>query len=292
MNIKLNQNYRLVKINYLSVFCLPILIMVCGCDRSGKLNVEIESCSKQIIVENTETSNAGITTIELQHNGFCYDLIDSFYVTKQYISGKEEVFSTDATPYGNRNFKIENILDDNCTIYIKTYDLSDSAQIITAKVTARYKNQSLSNTAEFSYQTPCKKIITVPTYKLLDTSACETSAGIGDKFLVSFYHQGYCTDEIDSIGGAGDFYSFDGYFWNSADFLIPRERIIFHDNTIFTQQLDFKLCVTYTGSDYVSNKIWIIYKNRSKSNIAPFDIVFDQKLRKKTKASINKNVIE
>ena len=273
-------------------YFFAIFLFFFSCNRSSMLKVEMNICPKQIELESAEAKDSGTTTIKLLHNGFCYDFIDSLNITRKYFTGTQKLFIEYTDYLSRRNFRMDNQTDDNCHLNIKSHELSDTAQNITAEITAIYKNGSSSNTVEFSYQTPCNKEISNPTSILLDTSACETSAGTGDRFLVSFRHKGYCTTEIDSIGGSGKFYSFDGYFWNSSDFLVPRERIIFHENNSFVQRIDFKLCVTFHETDFVRNKIWLIYKDKTRSNKAAFEIIFNRHKKKEAILKNNKGHIE
>ncbi|MFN8257556.1 MAG: hypothetical protein U0W24_17810 [Bacteroidales bacterium] len=278
-----------MKFSILNIFFFVVIIL--SCQKETRLETEVVVCPKMIGFESVEKDTIGYTHYNLKHEGFCYDMIDSVWLSRRYISGTGINMGVDTMVLNNRYFEIDSKTDDQCTIKIKKTEWTDTAKTITAYVSLIYKNASVSNTDSMTYKPFCAKILEEPSYELLDTSACETEAGTGDRYLVSFKHHGYCTDEIDSISGFGDFYSNDGYYWNSSDFSLPVERILFPENTTYVQKLQFRLCVTFKGSDLVDTQFCMIYHDGSRSNYARIDIVFRNN-RKSTGKLISKAALK
>jgi len=275
---------------------IPLLLVGVGlfyhCNRASDLKVETTACAKQISFESTEMLDPGFTTLHILHQGFCYEFIDSIAITRNYSSGENQVYLSDTVSIGSRNIDFSNETDESSLLNVRIYETGDTAKSVNGQITAIYQNQSKSNTLDFSYQLPCAKHIELPVYSLIDTSSCQTDAGMGDRYLISFIHKGYCTSEIDSISGGGDFYSLDGYFWNSSDFSLPLSRIIFPQSISYTQQISFKLCITYGYSDYIENKFWMVYKDGTTSNVVHLDIFFEPQIIKSISEKYRKMQIE
>lgn len=268
------------------------MFLLYQCNRSSDLKVEITTCPKQLSFESTEMLDPGFTALNILHQGFCYDFVDSLSITRNYSSGENLIYLSDTVSIGHRNIDFTNKTDESSLLNVRIHETSDTAKSVTGKITAIYQNKSRSNTLDFSYELPCVKQIELPIYSLIDTSTCETDAGTGDRYLISFIHKGYCADEIDSISGNGDFYSLDGYFWNSSDFSLPRNRIIFPQTITYTQQISFKLCITNGYSDYIHNRFWMVYKDGSKSNVAELDLFFAKKSTEQNSKKNSKTQIE
>ncbi len=251
------------------------LSLFARCNRTSDLKVEISTCPKHLTFINTDFIDTNFTSINIHHQGFCYNSIDSVILVKDFILGDKSTYLTDTLKVAMENIVFNESSNESCLFSIKLIELSDTSESIAGKLTAIYQNRTESNTIAFSYQLPCKKHIDTVATELIDTMSCETASGTGDRHLISFEHQGYCTQEIDSIAGYGDFYSNDGFFWNSSYFLVPRERITFQENNTFLQKISFKLCITNHYSDYVNTKFYLVYKDGSKSNVAFFKILFD-----------------
>ncbi len=286
--IKINLLKNHIKL-YLLLFSLVLFLR---CNRPSDLKVEITTCPKQLSFESSEMLDPGFTTLNILHQGFCYESIDSLVITRNYSSGENLVYLLDTVSIGRRNIDFTNKTDESSLLNVRIYETGDTAKSVTGKITAIYQNKSQSNTLEFDYELPCAKQIELPVYSLIDTSSCETSAGTGDRYLITFFHKGYCTDEIDSISGSGDFYSLDGYFWNSSTFSLPLARIIFPTNKTYTQQISFKLCITYGYSDYIENKFWMVYKDGTNSNVVHLDIFFEPQIIKSISKKYSKMQIE
>lgn len=262
----------------LNLYLILVFVSILSrCDRSGDLKVEISTCAKQLAFIGADFTDTSHTTLNIKHLGFCYDYIDSLSFTKEYISGSKNIFAIDTGSVKKAEIEFADRTDKQPVIKLNMVEISDTAESISVRLIAVYKNNTKSNPIEFSYQLPCKKEISNPDYVLMDTMSCETSAGTGDRFMVSFTHTGYCTQDIDSIVGHGDFYSYDGYFWNSSSYQVPKERIILDENNTYQRQISHKLCITFNYSDFVHNRFYAVYHDGTRSNELTMDIKFDYK---------------
>jgi hypothetical protein len=275
------------------VFCLTInILLICSCNRSTRLNVEITNCPKQIEFINTDFTDSGFTTYNLYHEGFCYNSIDSIRIIKEFKSGTAEVYLSETLNLVAKNIDFYEGSDNNTMFNIKLIEPNDTAENISARIAAIYENSTESNTVEFSYQTPCKRQIGQTITELIDTMSCNTTAGDGDRHLITFEHQGYCVSDIDSISVYGNFCSQNGYIWSSSSVLIPREKITFQENNTYLQKISFRLCITNNYADYVENQIYLIYKDGDKSNLTKFRIYFDYQNKKQSTKKIGNEKLE
>lgn len=257
---------------------IGLFTMICC---SSEFNVQTNICPKQISLINTNFADSGFTIYKLYHDGFCYENIDTLKILKEFLSGKKNVYLLDTLNIAAKNVNYSGKSENNTNINLKLIEPSDTSLSISTKLTAIYQNNTESNTIGFIYQLPCKKRIDSAKTKLIDTMVCITSAGLGDRYLVTFEHRGYCVNEIDSIACSGNFFASDGYLWNNSTFLVPCERIVFQKNDTYLQKVSFKVCVTNNYADYVDTQFYIIYKGGDKSNIINFKLFYsfpDKKL--------------
>jgi len=251
------------------------IITLMRCSTSNELKVDIKTCPKQIDLVNTDFSDTGFTAYQIYHDGFCYENIETLLITKEFASGKQKVYLLDTLKLKDPNLDFYESSDNGAKLYVKLIEPDDTSEIVSGKIKAIYQNQTESNTIDFSYNLPCKKEIKVSATKLIDTMSCNTSAGPGDRYRVYIDHQGYCTQQIDSILGYGEFYSLDNYFWNSSTVIITPDRITVADSTVYHQNINFRLCITNSYSDYIDVKFYCIYKDKTKSNTTKTRIFFD-----------------
>jgi hypothetical protein len=263
--------------------------LFCACNNSSRVEFQITNCPKQISYLGIDLKDSLFTSYELYHDGFCYTNIDTIRILKEFISGSQQVYLKDSIDLASKDIDFHESSPDHAKISMKLREKSDTAFSISSQIKSIYHNGTESNTISFSYQLPCKKKINSPRTDLVDTMSCNTSAGVGDRYLVTFGHEGYCIPEIDSIAGTGTFYSDNGFLWNSSSFLVPRERVTFQANNYYLQEISFKLCVTNSYSDYVDTYFYVVYKDGSKSNLSRFKILF-YKLEKKLFKGIHAKV--
>ena len=262
-----------------------ILLTLFACNHNADLEVQAEICEKEISLFDIENSDNGNTIFILQHIGFCYNYIDSFVISEKYYSKNNNLLIHDSIIIGNRQFDFIEKNDNNCKLSVSSKNLIDTAYNIDSEITAKYQNSTKSNTVSLWYEPVCTKEISCPSSEFVAFNDCEINFVYGDSYIMFFTHSGYCSEEIVSIDGNGDFYSDDGYFWSSSKFSIPIERITVENSDWHSQPVSNSVCITWNYADYVRITFWTVYSDSTTSNEITFDI--ERVYNKKSKNSVS-----
>ncbi len=261
------------------------LILNVSCSEPDQLIVESAICPKEISLEKMDTTDAQTRLFSLKHNGFCYYNIDSFIIEENRVLINNEILSSEKLIVPKKNFHLYDNKDNTYFVNFSKPTIIDSAYNIQTNIIAKYDNQSQSNKLSIEYKPLCSKYISMPTSEFLSIGTCETDAGTGDNYMIYFMHQGYCTQDIDSISGYADFYDEDGYYWNTSNFSVKKERINLIDTSFYNQAISFKVCITWSFNDLVDITMHAVYKDNTESNKLNFVINWqEENLNKKTNA--------